>query len=97
MLSGAARRMPRPKYKSRYDIYARILKFCEIPRNIASIMEFCSLSGTTVYKHVTFLSDKGLLSKIETPSLRKPLLMTTLKGLRYLKYYGKLRKLIDEQ
>ena len=86
---------PRPKYKSRYDIYAGILKFCEVPRNIASIMEFCGLSGTTVYKHATFLSSKGLLSKIEVPRLRKPLLMTTLKGLRYLKYYEKLRKLVE--
>ena len=84
--------MPR---ESRYDVYARILKFCKVPRNIASIMEFCGLSGITVYKYVTFLSDKELLSKIEVPRLRKPLLMTTLKGLRYLKYYEKLRKLIE--
>jgi len=87
--------MPHRKYESRYDIYARMLRFCEVPRNIASIMEFCGLSGTTVYNHVTFLSGKELLSKIEVPRLRKPLLMTTLKGLKYLKYYEKLRKLVE--
>jgi DNA-binding transcriptional ArsR family regulator len=56
-------------------------------------MELCGLSGTTVYGHVKFLFDKGLVEKIEVPKL-KPLFVTTLKGYMYLRLYEKLEKLI---
>jgi len=79
----------------RYDVYARILKFCDVPQNITSIIELCGLSWKTAQKHIPYLISKGMLRKIEVPKLPKPLFMTTLKGLQYLKYYGKLQRFLE--
>ena len=86
-----------PKKDCSHAIYARILRFCGRPSNISSIMERCNLSGKTVYEHVKFLFDKGLVEKVEVPKNLKPLYVTTLKGYRYVKLYEKLEKLIESE
>jgi predicted transcriptional regulator len=54
----------RSERRTQYEIYWEILVFCKTPRSFTSIVHRCNLNSKTGQDYITFLSEKGYLSRI---------------------------------
>jgi predicted transcriptional regulator len=83
------------KYRSRYDIFATILKVAsQKEASQTHVMYGAFMSYYQLRKDVAFLLNNGLL--IKQQQQRQPIYKTTEKGLHFLRLYAQLTEMIAE-